>query len=87
MLPPASPMAVATRPSMPGRWSISTRRTIEYCAETGGMGVEDATSFHVAHRSYNLYGMKDGKLSEVDGRYELRFVRPLAHPVEKVWRA
>src|SRR5919112_3142378 len=37
MLPPASPMAVATRPSMPGRWSISTRRMIEYCAETGGM--------------------------------------------------
>src|SRR3954453_13237239 len=37
MLPPASPMAVATRPSMPGRWSISTRRMIEYCAETGGI--------------------------------------------------
>src|SRR4051794_14952434 len=34
MLPPASPMAVATRPSIPGRWSISTRRMIEYCAET-----------------------------------------------------
>ena len=31
--------------------------------------------------------MKDGKLSEKDGRYELRFVRPLAHPVDKVWRA
>src|SRR3712207_909007 len=41
MLPPASPMAVATRPSMPGRWSISTRRMIEYCAETGGMLVQD----------------------------------------------
>ena len=39
MLPPASPMAVATRPSMPGWWSISTRRTIEYCAETEGMRV------------------------------------------------
>jgi len=37
MLPPASPMEVATRPSMPGRWSISTRRMIEYCAETDGM--------------------------------------------------
>src|SRR4051794_30237412 len=36
MLPPASPMAVATRPSMPGRWSISTRRMIEYWALTGG---------------------------------------------------
>lgn len=31
--------------------------------------------------------MKDGTLSEVDGRYELRFVRPLAHPVDKVWSA
>ena len=30
--------------------------------------------------------MKDGVLSRGDGRYELRFVRPLAHPVEKVWR-
>ena len=37
MLPPASPIAVATRPSMPGRWSISTRRMIEYCAETDGI--------------------------------------------------
>src|SRR4051794_7812557 len=36
MLPPASPIAVATRPSIPGRWSISTRRMIEYWAETGG---------------------------------------------------
>src|SRR4051812_29411450 len=36
MLPPASPIAVATRPSMPGRWSISTRRMIEYWALTGG---------------------------------------------------
>src|SRR3954447_9042063 len=39
MLPPASPMAVATKPSMPGWWSISTRRTIEYCAETEAMVV------------------------------------------------
>jgi uncharacterized protein YndB with AHSA1/START domain len=31
--------------------------------------------------------MKDGVLSEADGRYELRFVRPLSHPVEKVWSA
>ena len=31
--------------------------------------------------------MKDGVLSEVDGRYELRFVRPLPHPVGKVWSA
>jgi uncharacterized protein YndB with AHSA1/START domain len=31
--------------------------------------------------------MKDGELFEQDGRYELRFVRPLAHPVEVVWRA
>jgi hypothetical protein len=30
-------MAVATKPSMPGWWSISTRRTIEYCAETEGI--------------------------------------------------
>ena len=37
MLPPASPMAVATRPSMPGRWSISTRRMIAYWAETEGI--------------------------------------------------
>jgi uncharacterized protein YndB with AHSA1/START domain len=32
-------------------------------------------------------GIKDGTLSEVHGRYELRFVRPLAHPVDKVWSA
>jgi uncharacterized protein YndB with AHSA1/START domain len=31
--------------------------------------------------------MKDGVLSQADGRYELRFVRPLSHPVEKVWSA
>ena len=31
--------------------------------------------------------IKDGVLSEVDGRYELRFVRPLSHPVDKVWSA
>ncbi len=31
--------------------------------------------------------MKDGVLSEVDGRYELRFVRRLSHPVDKVWAA
>jgi uncharacterized protein YndB with AHSA1/START domain len=31
--------------------------------------------------------MKDGELFERDGRYELRFVRELSHPVEKVWRA
>ena len=31
--------------------------------------------------------MKDGKLSEVDGRYELRFVRTLSHPVARVWDA
>ena len=29
IVPPASPIAVATRPSMPGRWSIRTRRTNE----------------------------------------------------------
>jgi uncharacterized protein YndB with AHSA1/START domain len=31
--------------------------------------------------------MKGGKLASLDGRWELRFVRPLAHPVDKVWRA
>jgi uncharacterized protein YndB with AHSA1/START domain len=31
--------------------------------------------------------MKDGQLLERDGRYELRFVRELAHPVGKVWDA
>jgi uncharacterized protein YndB with AHSA1/START domain len=31
--------------------------------------------------------MKDGELFEKDGRYELRFVRPLAHPVDAVWHA
>src|SRR5688572_27581992 len=29
IVPPALPIAVATRPSMPGRWSILTRRTNE----------------------------------------------------------
>src|SRR3954453_19024936 len=29
--------------------------------------------------------MKDGQLFETDGRYELRFVRELSHPLEKVW--
>jgi uncharacterized protein YndB with AHSA1/START domain len=31
--------------------------------------------------------MKDGELLERDGRFELRFVRELSHPVEKVWEA
>jgi len=31
--------------------------------------------------------MKDGKLFEMDGRYELRFERPLDHPVARVWSA
>jgi uncharacterized protein YndB with AHSA1/START domain len=31
--------------------------------------------------------MKDGELLKSDGRFELRFVRPLSHPVEKVWQA
>jgi uncharacterized protein YndB with AHSA1/START domain len=31
--------------------------------------------------------MKDGELLEIDGRYELRFVRPLSHPVDRVWDA
>jgi uncharacterized protein YndB with AHSA1/START domain len=31
--------------------------------------------------------MKDGQLSQKDGRYELRFVRELSHPLEKVWEA
>src|SRR5262245_54921758 len=31
--------------------------------------------------------MKDGQLFETDGRYELRFVRELSHPPEKVWEA
>jgi uncharacterized protein YndB with AHSA1/START domain len=31
--------------------------------------------------------IKDGVLSEVGGRFELRFTRPLAHPVDKVWAA
>ena len=33
IVPPASPIAVATRPSMPGRWSIRTRRVSENWAE------------------------------------------------------
>ena len=31
--------------------------------------------------------MKGGELFSVDGRYELRFVRALAHPVDVVWHA
>jgi uncharacterized protein YndB with AHSA1/START domain len=31
--------------------------------------------------------MKDGKLYEKDGRYELRFERALDHPVARVWSA
>ena len=31
--------------------------------------------------------MKDGQLSEKDGRCELRFERPLEHPVDRVWSA
>ena len=31
--------------------------------------------------------MKDGELLQRDGRFELRFVRELSHPVEKVWEA
>src|SRR3954470_5549698 len=36
---------------------------------------------------YNLLVMKDGELLQSDGRFELRFVRELSHPVEKVWEA
>ena len=43
IVPPASPIALATLPSMPGRWSISTRIVREYWAEvapaTGGRDV------------------------------------------------
>src|SRR3954469_8095455 len=31
--------------------------------------------------------MQDGQLFQRDGRYELRFVRELSHPVSKVWDA
>src|SRR3954447_24753703 len=31
--------------------------------------------------------MRDGELLERGGRYELRFVRELSHPVERVWEA
>jgi uncharacterized protein YndB with AHSA1/START domain len=31
--------------------------------------------------------MKDGQLTQKDGRYELRFVRELSHPLGKVWEA
>jgi uncharacterized protein YndB with AHSA1/START domain len=31
--------------------------------------------------------MKDGELLERDGRFELRFVRELGHPVARVWEA
>src|SRR3954451_13819428 len=31
--------------------------------------------------------MKDGQLFSKDGRCELRFVRELSHPVQKVWQA
>jgi len=41
----------------------------------------------VPTKAYNLLGMKDGKLSSVGDRYELRFTRTLAHPQSKVWAA
>ena len=42
IVPPASPIAVATRPSIPGRWSIRTRRTNENWADVGsGTGAAD----------------------------------------------
>ena len=44
-------------------------------------------SCHVTRQAYNLLVMKDGQLSEKDGRYELRFVRELSHPLGKVWEA
>ena len=37
IVPPASPIAVATRPSMPGRWSMRTRSVSENWAEVGGV--------------------------------------------------
>ena len=33
MMPPALPIALATWPSMPGRWAISMRMVSEYWAE------------------------------------------------------
>ena len=52
--------------------------------------MEDGTraeGLNILHELYNLQGMKDGKLSERDGRWELRFERALAHPVARVWSA
>ena len=31
--------------------------------------------------------MTEGILTEIDGRPALRFIRRLAHPIERVWRA
>ena len=33
IVPPVLPIALATWPSMPGRWAISRRMVSEYCAE------------------------------------------------------
>src|SRR4051812_9761142 len=38
IVPPASPIAVATRPSIPGRCAMRTRRTSENCADGEAMG-------------------------------------------------
>src|SRR3954452_18784159 len=40
MVPPASPIAPATLPSMPGWCAMRTRRTKEYCAESVAMAAD-----------------------------------------------
>ena len=46
IVPPASPIAVATRPSIPGRWSIRTRSVSENWAEV--VGVTAAGGYYCA---------------------------------------
>ena len=48
-VPPASPIAPATRPSMPGRSSISTRMVRLYCAD--GRGRHGRAAVYVAARA------------------------------------
>jgi uncharacterized protein YndB with AHSA1/START domain len=52
-----------------------------------GVNARRDANLRISIAAYNLRGMKDGKLIERDGRWELRFVRPLDHPVERVWSA
>src|SRR3954463_11060851 len=69
MVPPAAPIALATSPSMPGLWSISTRIVSEYWAD--GVAATPLTLLGTDPRRDGQPGGPEG----VEHRRELRVLR------------